>query len=395
MTAKRTVVFFDSHNDRLRFGGRFGGQNLRPGIIGKLVPPLEANLAASGKEDQIKDEGIRTLRWSDVHTMGELKKNVPQDTDTHNQIAGYVHMLPRVLPNLAGMLMLAIDLNGCHIEWSETSGMVRTHTMEMSSLDTWRYLISYLYTLYEPRDELPFWDYTLKKIEGGEDNLWKVKVGDEEYDAKLIYATHHHSRQTCVLDAINVLDKDKCRIIKDIWLDEGRRFKEHEMLEKLKGTPGVVQLDKSQTVPIIKRDPKTEEEIMTGEPLQTSKNHAHLLHGCLPERPAPRRIKRRHVFHTRGIPLKKRKSVRQIFAGVYDSVQGVLVVPYSLYKVLMLFSNVGHQQMLMDKKILHRDVSRGNILLNPKHHGCKVCFTKKKGVVPFVPIEAVLKDAAE
>ena len=45
--------------------------------------------------------------------------------------------------------------------------------------------------------------------------------------------------------------------------------------------------------------------------------------------------------------------------------------------------------------ILHRDVSKNNILIEPEHHGCDVRYTKKEGVVPFIPITAILADAAE
>ena len=57
---------------------------------------------------------------------------------------------------------------------------------------------------------------------------------------------------------------------------------------------------------------------------------------------------------------------------------------------------IGHQSLLMNKRILHRDVSRANILTEPKHHDLRpedLDYEGKEGNVPYIPIEAVLEGA--
>ena len=218
--------------------------------------------------------------------------------------------------------MLVMDKHGLHIEWSDTSGMVRSQTMLMSEDSTWKYLLLYLYTLYKARKDLPVWDYTMAKAPEKGDKTWLVQAGDKEYKAVLIYATHHHSRQTCVFDSENKEDDEKSRVIKDIWPDSRRRFSEGVTLGKVKGDPGVTQAEISQTIPAMRVNPETEEKEDLGVDLQTSSNHSGNKPPCLPNRHAPKRVKHRHVFHTRGVPFKKRRTVREILEGAFDAAQG-------------------------------------------------------------------------
>lgn len=56
---------------------------------------------------------------------------------------------------------------------------------------------------------------------------------------------------------------------------------------------------------------------------------------------------------------------------------------------------LGHQALLMQYRILHRDVSNGNILTNPKHNAGVVDYEPKTGVIPYVPIDAILQGIKE
>ena len=71
-----------------------------------------------------------------------------------------------------------------------------------------------------------------------------------------------------------------------------------------------------------------------------------------------------------------------------------------LLLVVLSFSHLvvvaGHQQMAMNEKcrVLHRDVSRNNILLNPDHQDAVIDYERKAGLVPFVPIKNIIAGTA-
>ena len=71
-----------------------------------------------------------------------------------------------------------------------------------------------------------------------------------------------------------------------------------------------------------------------------------------------------------------------------------------LFLVVLSFSHLvidaGHQQMAMNEKcrVLHRDISRNNIMLNPDHQDAVIDYEKKEGLVPFVPIKNILTGTA-
>ena len=52
--------------------------------------------------------------------------------------------------------------------------------------------------------------------------------------------------------------------------------------------------------------------------------------------------------------------------------------------------------MAMNEKcrVLHRDISRSNIMLNPDHQDAVIDYEKKEGLVPFVPIKNILAGTA-
>ena len=97
--------------------------------------------------------------------------------------------------------------------------------------------------------------------------------------------------------------------------------------------PGAVQVESSEKVRATTIDPITGERKDVGHDLETTMNHVNIekkVKGAPPTtRPdghVPVRTKYRHVFHTRGKPLKERRSVKQILLSIYDSLQGEFVV---------------------------------------------------------------------
>ena len=50
--------------------------------------------------------------------------------------------------------------------------------------------------------------------------------------------------------------------------------------------------------------------------------------------------------------------------------------------------------MAMDRRVLHRDISRNNIMIKPDHQGAEINYKRKEGLVPYVPIKAILEGNA-
>ena len=162
------------------------------------------------------------------------------------------------------MLAATCDKNRINFHWSDNSGMVRTGSCFVTvtddgkdlrneeTINTWQMICSYVYTLYFPKDNLVFCDDTMSPVEKG--NQRKIQTSREDYVGTPIHTTQHHSRQTCVFDS----ELPVKRAIKDIWQDEARRHHEHKLLEKAKGTPGVVQVEYSEEVPAYKVNPETQ-----------------------------------------------------------------------------------------------------------------------------------------
>lgn len=102
----------------------------------------------------------------------------------------------------------------------------------------------------------------------------------------------------------------------------------------------------------------------------------------------------RHVIHTVGESLRECESALHLLKTIYDALQGTFFsTDYALFTSSQCAS--GHQALLMQTKILHRDVSFGNILTKPVHQGTKVDFTARPNTIPYVPIDALLEGIKE
>jgi hypothetical protein len=188
-------------------------------------------------------------------------------------------------------------------------------------VSSWMMISSFLYTLYQPKEGLPCWDSTMKK----EGDRWSLETSEGCYTGKTIYTACHQSKQTCVFDS-----KKPERIIKDIWVNNARREKEDEMLETAKGIPGVIQIDHSERVSEYRIDPSTGVRTKVGD-LETSALHSGekcSLRHLMEDRRAPFRTKWRHIYRTKGKPLKMRKNVRQILKALFDALQGMFIFIY-------------------------------------------------------------------
>ncbi|KAI5116182.1 hypothetical protein M0805_002681 [Coniferiporia weirii] len=316
--------------------GKFEGSKMRPDIACVMSTRKEAvGIARTGKHDD-------PVHWNELVSLCEVKK--ASTGDVHVQAGSYLYVLPRCRPDLAGMLYMSWENQHFHLYWSDTSGIIRSPSYPFSKARSWKILFLYVRTIWDPLPSFPTRDPTMSLSMGRSlTPKWKIQTKQRMFIAELFFSTSAHGRQTCVF-----LDEVAKRVIKDHWRDTHRRFRESIILQMIKGVPGVVQVDFSEVITV---------EIEGAEvPLRT--NEMHSGPNALKERDgstrsAPHREKQRSVLKTTGDGLDKRTTVRQLLMALYDGIEG-------------------HGLCLGKKRVLHRDVSQNNIIINPVHHDTKL-----------------------
>lgn len=259
--------------------------------------------------EQIEPIKNGELHWNELVSYVEAKKKIDSLMDAFTQTISYCHILPRAQPDIAGIQYGLITPELLYLFWGDTSGVVRSHRFLLNDNTTRNILFRYVATLVKPLRGLPLRDTTM--ILDRKNESYTIQCGDKTFEnCELISATSGQSRQTCVF-----LTEDGHRVVKDLWFDGERRFEEANILEDIKGVPGVVQVDFSLNV----IDPVTE------KPLQTSDLHSGPNKRLGLIRNVPCRTKKRCVLKSTGKKMKKRKSVLQVVKGIHDSLRGTSV----------------------------------------------------------------------
>lgn len=303
---------------------------LRPDSVAIWTPSnsslIEATLSNGARPGKKSTDSIF---WTDVVSIQEAK--VSLKTGVYQQVASYAHYLPRYLPNLAGMLYLIYDLQRITVAWSDNSCTVRTPSIyyvpvketdekpeagaEQES-DTFRdFLYSYVYTLYRPRKDRPQRDPTMRLDlvtleDGSQRERWIFNHYGKEIVAELIVAGTHVSRQTCIFKVLSPFQG----VLKDIWLDIMRRFKEHLLLEKSERCPGLIQRKESQRVEGSDADGFLSCHGANITAVESTDRH-----------------KWRHAINTFGEPLKNSTSALHLLKTIFDSLQGEFGSPSSRF----------------------------------------------------------------
>lgn len=292
---------------------KFEGSTIKPDLVMQWTTRATANEIISSEDGKIANY---PLNWYNAESFIECKRDISAKVPSV-QATSYVHVLPRVLPNLAGMLYAAMGSSNIFLFWSDPSGVLRSHRYSLyedendSKAPTIESIIlRYVATVIDPLDGLPARDPTMKMKIVDKKLVWDITHAGNSYnDCRQIFGFYAHSRQTCVF-----VDEKEERAVKDYWRESERRYNEGDILKKIKGVPGVVQVDVSGDV-----------KLDGDNRLETSKIHSGAepvikdqLEGCL----RPCRIKHRSVLLSVGEPLEKRESVQEFFEAVHDSVEG-------------------------------------------------------------------------
>ncbi|KAF7431131.1 hypothetical protein PC9H_006851 [Pleurotus ostreatus] len=265
----------------------------------------------------------KCAEWSDLETVVEVK-NEHEYLDGITQLAAYLGLANQARPDKVGIYGLITSPSGYQIQYSDAGGLTT------SPFSDWEHLVplaSYAYTLYFPLPGRPRCDPTITRSSTRiEDKpTWDVTFKGETYPAcQVKFVGQPWKRMTWVAQTAGKYPT----VIKDSYWAYGRTFKEGELYDLLqadgKPAPGFVRV-------ITHGDVFNEEGPITSINIE----------------PHVYRVKTRLIMGTSGDPLAKTPSIQHFLMTMYDILEA-------------------HRWAVKRRNVIHRDISIGNIIINPK-----------------------------
>ena len=310
--------------------------------------------------------------------------------DGRSQVASYAFQLLEARPDLPGAYIAWASPQGYQILWSDTSGVVAS---EFTSWDDITLLGAYVYSLYRPPSLHYLRDRSIKPMKEGfqpeDDVLWEPEV--REYGrsfpmCKSLFVGNSWGRRTNIFKCE---DSYATVVIKDSYRDIARRYFEEKLLYKIHKYgiyPGVVR-------PLFSPPLSTGEKHSKVEPLPVNVPGTAPLDDEASSDRDTARLKTRLIMGSYGEPLDKAGSVLDILKVFYDAIEGMP----SYFKwsgIAVLNKRVVHRGLVMKRKVLHRDISFYNILINPVHNPEAMSGKELRSDGPFF-IDDVLRGKGE
>ncbi|KAH9903438.1 hypothetical protein C8Q73DRAFT_751369 [Cubamyces lactineus] len=323
---ERPVIFLDHHSCSLT---RFpvGDPKEFPDIVGVLKPADMGTLAVH------TDGSYREIPFHCVETVVEAKVKGKQ-TEGRRQVSSYIHHLLQARPDRPAYYGMNGIQDSFQLFYGSPLGLRASALVPWTDLKT---LCAYVYSLYDPPDGHILYDRTIEWSEPPHvpnplgSPMWRLTVNGETYDgARIVFLGYPYGRRTTVFRIDRVARSPI--IIKEYYLENGRRYNEAELLAQIHAdgyVPGVVRVVASETVE------SDGEAVIFTEANSTET-----------------RTKQRLVFGDFGVDLEYAESVNDLLMAVYD----VLEV---------------HRTVASKRKVLHRDMSLFNILMYPQRPPCE------------------------
>ncbi|KAI1791249.1 hypothetical protein LXA43DRAFT_1061457 [Ganoderma leucocontextum] len=239
------------------------------------------------------------------------------------QATTYAYRHHQARPDRPGFYVLVIKPQWYQVLYSDPTGVFASPETPWKNMGL---LVAYLYSHYYPPDGHFLWDDTIwwSEPEDGPCPFpsWKVRFDGKMYEnCRLIFIGEPWTRLTNVFETEDA--NGKSMIIKDYYRQRGRRFKEEEILTQIHGEGdllGVVRLKGHESV-------KRLEFVLKGAGTERSRE--------------------RFAFLDTGSRLLKAKTLNDLLKAIYDALEV-------------------HRTQLLQRKVLHRDMSIYNILMYPE-----------------------------
>ncbi|KAJ8703530.1 hypothetical protein PTI98_002147 [Pleurotus ostreatus] len=326
-----------------------------------FVPTYHPNEIKAGAPDSVgvlesvlkklqQDERNR-IPWHLVLTAVEEKTAVDAKVGPA-QCGAYLGYANQARPDMVGMYGLSVSPRSFQIQYSCPAGLATSEEFNWTA--QLGGILAYICTLYLPRTDFTPRDTTVSLATGRDilgPPLWDIDVGDTVYrNCKVQFVGEPWTRMTWVAEA-ETDDEEGPTVIKDSYCDVRTRFKEGDMYQILHAegaAPGFAAVDRKYEVKY------------KDTPITVSMKE------CT-------RIKTRLIMKTSGLPLSKCKNIVDFFKGMYDILEA-------------------HRWMFTERKLLHRDISHGNIIIEAEDAGA---IEKFRGTKPPVFINMILHGTPE
>ncbi|KAI0788742.1 hypothetical protein C8Q75DRAFT_807477 [Abortiporus biennis] len=248
-------------------------------------------------------------------------------------------------PDIHGFYVLSVDRSGYQFGWADASGVVLSPAVQWTPGDSSDVgnLVTYVHSLYSPPEDHIFLDTTIKPTIGINPNRprFTIVAGDQSYtDCIQIFGGCVYGRRSAVF-ASSKQTKGDLVVIKDSFEGASWSTTETKILEQIHEdgfVPGVVSLVHSEQV-CINGANENEDRPQPLEVYNTPTKDSSAHH---------RATKQRIVMGSKGVPLSKARSAKDVLMATYD--------------VLAVHRWIGNR-----RRIIHRDIAKNNILMYPQH----------------------------
>ncbi|EJF56487.1 hypothetical protein DICSQDRAFT_174870 [Dichomitus squalens LYAD-421 SS1] len=239
------------------------------------------------------------------------------------QATTYAYRHHQARPDHPAFYCLVVKPQWYQVLLSDPTGVVASPETPWDH-DDLRLLAAYIYSHYDPPRGHFLWDDTIAWVPGAtldHPPTWKVKVQDQWYtQGQFIFIG-----RTTIL---RVSDADGGEIvIKEVYRHHKRRFKEEVILAHVHGDGDVLGVVRLQGAEHVTTNNETIECAASGE--------------------ETKRTKERFALLDSGSRLLDARTVNDLLEAVYDALEV-------------------HRTVLLERKVLHRDMSLYNILMYPK-----------------------------
>ncbi|KAF7439698.1 hypothetical protein PC9H_000034 [Pleurotus ostreatus] len=304
---KDLVVFRDNHSRSPKYH-----PNDTEAGAPDLVGLLEAISLLLDEDDTAR------IPWHHILTIIEEKGKADRK-DGPRQSGAYLAFANQSRPDLVGMYGLSISPAGYIIQYSCPAGLQTSEEFPWSDLVP---LVSYVYTLYVPHPDFATRDPSVTLADTGDvlgPPAWNIRDGDKVYENCVVRVVGDPWHRMTWVAKVG----DTPITIKDSYRDVHSSFREGELydiLHKEGPAPGFLRVKKEYEV-----------QWKRGCPITVTVD-------------STTRIKTRLIMHTWGESLRKCPSLIDFLKCMYDILEA-------------------HRWAVMERNIIHRDISHGNIFV--------------------------------
>lgn len=318
----------------------------KPDIVGTEVTVFEEYCKWDGALTGCNN--YRNFPWHHVRTIVEIKSDTVDESE--RQTATYVGDLHQSRPDMAGAYGLYASSKDYSIHWGDCTGAYKSLHFPWSNLDP---LIQFVESLYRPpQGHRDAHDQTvqldLSHAEGGvfvpDDPRWRFPLLPG-CSFCVIFVAPELSRGTRIFQQQNYPDEQKAPlIIKDVYVPKsGRRYREVEMLQRLHS---------GQKGPL--------EGCLRAMELKFDRE----VHTPLWPNLEARRKEWLLCFDT-GKIIVQSPSILQFLEATFDSLEHEQFLAGCIHTAVLTEFKV--HRAAFERGVLHRDVSPGNVYIDPLH----------------------------